>query len=275
MPPAAYFFLACQKRGFSTPLSFPHGKESAVDGRKKGRQRGSCVGTNSTSLILSAACGGQASSVPLFLLFPHESLRWIRVGALAPLQTPLKRPRRGAAAPFLGFSPGLGLCGICFQIVQTRDGCVFDRPAWQSKYSAIVSNVPCVEVRLCAIRDAALAGRTAFRLPYVKYSTGADRTTCMAYRALGKPNQTAARRAFLAGSAIGEWYAEAKCFFRRDSAIWRPAVFSSISFLPRQKRYGPRSGGDGAPNSTAPSAHPKWAFGAKNKANSYPLKRRL
>ena len=166
----------------------------------------------------------------------------------SPLCNPLKTTKKGAAAPFLGFSPGLGLCGICFQIVQTRDGCVFDRPAWQSKYSAIVSNVPCVEVRLCAIRDAALAGRTAFRLPYVKYSTGADRTTRTVLRALGKPNRTAARRAFLAGSAIGEWYAEAKCFFRRDSAIWRPAVFSSISFLPRQKRYGPRSGGDGAQN---------------------------
>ena len=187
MPPAAYFFLACQKRGFSTPLSFPHGKESAVEGRKKGRQRGSCVGINSTSLILSAACSGQASSVPLFLLFPHESLRWIRVGAL-PVCKPLKTTKKGAAAPSLGFSPGLGLCGICFQIVQTRDGCVFDRPAWQSKYSAIVSNVPCVEVRLCAIRDPALAGRTAFRLPYVKYSTGASEATRTAYRALGKPD---------------------------------------------------------------------------------------
>ena len=109
--------------------------------------------------------------------------------------------------------------------------------------------------RLCAICSAALAGRTAFRLPYVKYSTGTNETTCTAYRALGKPNQTAARRAFLEGRAIGEWHAESKCLFRRDSAIWRPAVFSSISFLPRQKRYGPRSGGDGAPNQTAPSAH--------------------
>ena len=162
---------------------------------KRKRQRGSCVGTNSTSLILSAACGGQASSVPLFLLFPHESLRWIRVGVL-PLCNPLKTTKKGAAAPFLGFSPGLGLCGICFQIVQTRDGCVFDRPAWQSKYSAIVSNVPCAEVRLCVICVAALAKKTAFRLPYVKYSTGANKTTRTAYRALGKPNQTAARRAF-------------------------------------------------------------------------------
>ena len=34
-----------------------------------------------------------------------------------------------------------------------------------------------------------------------------------------------------------------------------PAVFSSISFLPRQKRYGPRSGGCGFANCTAPPAH--------------------
>ena len=60
-------------------------------------------------------------------------------GSPRPFANPLKTTKKGAAAPFLGFSPGLGLCGICFQIVQTRDGCVFDRPAWQSKYSAIVS----------------------------------------------------------------------------------------------------------------------------------------
>ena len=60
------------------------------------------------------------------------------------------------------------------------------------------------------------------RIPYAKYSTGANRTTCTAYRALGKPDSTAARRTFLTGRAIGEWYAEAKCFFRRDSAISRP-----------------------------------------------------
>ena len=147
-------FCLARKGTFSTPLSFPHGKESAVDGRKKGWQRGS-----------------------------FES---------PPLQTPLKRPRKGAAAPFLGFSPGLGLCGIYFRIYKTRCRCGFGRPAWHSKYSAIISNVPCVEVRLCALRDAALAGRTAFRLPYVKYSTGANKATRTVHRAIGKPNQTAA-----------------------------------------------------------------------------------
>ena len=85
-----------------------------------------------------------------------------------------------------------------------------------------------MEVRLCAICMAALVKRTAFRLPYVKYSTGANEATRTVYRAIGKSDPTAARRAFLAGSAIGEWYAEVKCFFRRDSAI----SFPSASFLP-------------------------------------------
>ena len=81
--------------------------------------------------------------------------------------------------------------------------------------------------RLCAIRSVALAKRTAFRLPYVKYSTGADRTTHTAYRAIGKPDSTVARRAFLEGRAIGEWHAESKCLFCA-SALFRP----QRSFLP-------------------------------------------
>ena len=81
---------------------------------------------------------------------------------------------------------------------------------------------------LRAIRRAALAERTAFRLSYVKYSTGANETTCTAYRALEKPDSTAARRAFLTGRIISEWHAESKCLFRRVSAI----SFSGASFLP-------------------------------------------
>ena len=89
---------------------------------------GSCVGTNSTSLILSAACGGQASSVPLFLLFPHESLRWIRVGALSPLQTPLKRPRRGLRPPLLDFPRGLVCAEFVFRLSKrATDASLIDR----------------------------------------------------------------------------------------------------------------------------------------------------
>ncbi len=115
------------------------------------------------------------------------------------------------------------------------------------------------------------------RLPYVKYSTGANETTRTAYRALGKPDWTAARSAFLAERTISEWHAEAKCFFRRVSAIPRPPapLFSPFfsgktekngppeahRAIPAQKRYGPRSGGDGAHNRTAPSVHSKCTAG--------------
>ena len=131
----------------------------------------------------------------------------------SPLTNPLKTTKKGAAAPFLGLSPEFGLCGNYFRIYKTRCRCVFARPARLLKYSAAVSVVFCMEARLCAIRSAALAKRTAFRLPYVKYSTGADRTTHTAYRAIGKPDSTVARRAFLEGRAIGEWHAESKCLF--------------------------------------------------------------
>ena len=56
------------------------------------------------------------------------------------------------------------------------------------------------------------------RIPYVKYSTGANKATRTAHRAIGKPDSTVARRAFLTGRAIGEWHAESKSFLR-DSAI--------------------------------------------------------
>ena len=224
MPPTAHSFLSWQKR-HSAPFSL-RGKEKAAGGKKKtakGDLRRNKLHIPHPVRRLRRT-GVVRSVVPPF---PTRTASLGSCGSPRPLCNPLKTTKKGAAAPFLGFSPGRGLCGICFQIVQTRDGCVFDRPAWQSKYSAIVSNVPCVEVRLCAIRDAALARRTALRLPYVKYSTGANRTTRTAYRAIGKPNQTAARRALLTGRAIGEWHTETKCLFRRDSAI----SFSSVSFL--------------------------------------------
>ena len=77
------------------------------------------------------------------------------------------------------------------------------------------------------------------RLPYVKYSTGANETTRTAYRALGKPDWTAARRAFLAERTISEWHAEAKCFFRRVSAIPRPAPLFSPFFSGKTEKNGP------------------------------------
>ena len=77
-------------------------------------------------------------------------------------------------------------------------------------------------VRLWVIRDAALARRTAYRLPYVKYSTGANKATRTAHRALGKPDWTAARRAFGLRKRNDKTQDGANCFIRRDSAISRP-----------------------------------------------------
>ena len=48
-----------------------------------------------------------------------------------------------------------------------------------------------------------------------------------------------ARRAFLTGRAIGEWYAEEKYFFRRDSAIPRPAPLFSPFFSGKTEKNGP------------------------------------
>ena len=48
-----------------------------------------------------------------------------------------------------------------------------------------------------------------------------------------------ARRAFLTGRAIGEWHAEAKCFFRRVSAIPPPAPLFSPFFSGKTEKNGP------------------------------------
>ena len=132
MLPAAISVNGMLRSGAIQPLFLCTAKKKPLAVKRK-RQRGSCVGTNSTSLILSAACGGQASSVPLFLLFPHESLRWIRVGALSPLQTPLKRPRRGLRPPLLDLPRGLVGAGFIFGFTKrTKDAPLIDRRGYRN-----------------------------------------------------------------------------------------------------------------------------------------------
>ena len=77
------------------------------------------------------------------------------------------------------------------------------------------------------------------RIPYVKYSTGANKAICTAYRALGKPDSTAARRAFLAGRIIGEWHAESKCLFRREALFRSPASLFCILFSDKPEKSMP------------------------------------
>ena len=42
-----------------------------------------------------------------------------------PFANSLETTKKGAAAPFLGFSTGFDLCGVCYQIYKTRYRCVF------------------------------------------------------------------------------------------------------------------------------------------------------
>ena len=72
-PRAIFVERNASVRAISSPLSFPHGKESAVDGRKKGWQRGISI---------------------------------------SPFANPLKRPRRGLRPPSLDFPRGLACAGV-------------------------------------------------------------------------------------------------------------------------------------------------------------------
>ena len=76
--PQAHSFLSCQKLQCSTPFSL-RGKEKAAGGKKK-------------------TAKGEFR--------------------ISPFATPLKTTKKGAAAPFLGFSPGLGLCGDRFRLAK-------------------------------------------------------------------------------------------------------------------------------------------------------------
>ena len=129
-----------------------------------------------------------------------------------PLQTPLKRPRRGLRPPSLDFPRSL----VCAEIDLDLQNALQMRIGQTGKVIEILCGCFSCDLNGSSfVRDAQRSPckEEAYRLPYVKYSTGANRTTCTAYRALGKPDSTAARRAFLAGRIIGEWHAETKCLF--------------------------------------------------------------
>ena len=189
-----------------------------------------------------AAGGGQASSVPLFLLFPHESLRWIRVGALSPLQTPLKRPRKRRSL-FLGTitPPNIGDGGIFVQWLSfclCRGRCPH-RPDKNYEFAEDFRKTTYSAGTMRASSPTTLNRTNIVRIPYVKYSSGANRMICTTYRALRKPGQTAARRAFLADRAIGEWHAETKCLFCASALLRVPASLFCILFSDKPEKSMP------------------------------------
>ena len=166
--------FAPRKRGSLTscPLSFSYEKESAVDGRKKESQRGE-LRRNKLHIPHPVRrlrrTGVVRSIVPPF---PTRIAALDSRGSPVPFANPLKTTKKGAAAPFLGFSPEFGLCGDRLRLAKrATDASLIDRRGSRNT------------LRL-------------FRLPYVKYSTGANKATRTAHRALGKPDWTAARRAF-------------------------------------------------------------------------------
>ena len=77
------------------------------------------------------------------------------------------------------------------------------------------------------------------RISYVQCSTGVNRATRTVYRALGNPDWTAARRAFLAGCTFGEWYAETKCLFCATALFRVPASLFCILFSDKPEKSMP------------------------------------
>ena len=84
--------------------------------------------------------------------------------------------------------------------------------------------------------------RKAFRISYVKYSTGANITTNTAYPAMRKPDSTVARRAFLDRRCYDNTHNVAKCFFARKRYFASPStLFSTIFSLAREKMVPPEA----------------------------------
>ena len=170
MPPAIHSFLSWQKGQYSAPFSL-RGKEKAAGGKKKtakGELRRNKLHIPHPARRLRRT-GLVRSVVPPF---PTRIASLDSRGSPAPLQTPLKRPRRGLRPPLPWIFPGVRFVLKLFQICKTRYRCGFGKPARLSKYSASVS--------------------TSIRQIF----NGRKKAICTAYRALGKPDSTAARRAF-------------------------------------------------------------------------------
>ena len=79
------------------------------------------------------------------------------------------------------------------------------------------------------------------RLPYVKYSTGANRTICVIYRALRKPDSTVARRAFLDRKCNGNTHNGTTRLFARQRYFASSALFFHIFSRKREKIWSPKA----------------------------------
>ena len=133
-------------------------------------------------------------------------------GSPVPFANPLKTTKKGAAAPLPWIFPVVWFVLKSFLDLQN---------AIQMRLcqTGVVVEILCGKVgRTEASAPTSLLILETLRIPYVKYSTGANKTTRTAYRALGKPDWTAARRAF------GRWK-------RNDSMHNETTSFSGASAL--------------------------------------------
>ena len=129
-----------------------------------------------------------------------------------PFANPLKTTKKGAAAPLPWIFPVVWFVLKSFLDLQN---------AIQMRLcqTGVVVEILCGKVgRTEASAPTSLLILETLRIPYVKYSTGANKTTRTAHRALGKPDWTAARRAF------GRWK-------RNDSMHNETTSFSGASAL--------------------------------------------
>ena len=145
-------------------------------------------------------CLGRKGIQPLFLCAAKKKPLAVkrkrqRGISIFPFAIPLKRPRRGLRPPSLDFPRSLVRTEVFLslqnakqmricesgEVIEILCGC-FGCILYGSPFMRDILRSPCKE--------------EAYRIPYVKYSTGANKTTRTVYRAIGKPHQTAARRAF-------------------------------------------------------------------------------
>ena len=141
-------------------------KKAPLTVERKNGKGGVCVGTNFTSLAPPQAAG------LVRFVFPPFPARTASLGSRGSpaFAIPLKTTKKRADAPFLDHSRGLVCAKVSFKSIK-RDADAYQIDRRGSRNT----------LRL-------------FRLPYVKYSTGANITIRTAYRAMRKPDSSVARK---------------------------------------------------------------------------------
>ena len=178
-----------------------------------------------------------------------------------PFANPLKTTKKGAAAPFLGFSPGLGLCRGYFKSTKrTTDAYWIDRRGHRNTLRLFQLRREWQSVCARCARLSLQKGRSFdFHTSNIQRAQTKRRARCIVRSGspIGRPPEGRSLRNVLSVNGTQNQNA----FSARQRYFASPAPFSSISFPARGKRYGPRSGGCGFANRTAPPAHSKHAAG--------------